>query len=219
MRSFSDYRTEPKPAKRQYATEVLWPKASQLLLACKINPQAVRVTAIHLPQAVLGQPFIPITPLPTTPRPAATLMAWCAYLNSTPALLSFLNRRQKKLTYADYSLDQLRSVPVPDPAKCDLMPLEDAFRELGDAELLPWPQMDKCRTRARLDAVAGMCLGIDAKEVADWRERIVREPTVSNRPAAPFERPRDFISRLMSGPSLEGLDLERDRSPMRDVDL
>ncbi len=29
----------------------------------------------------------------------------------------------------------------------------------------------------------------------------------------------NFIEFLMSGPGLEGVDLERDRSPMRDVDL
>jgi prevent-host-death family protein len=32
------------------------------------------------------------------------------------------------------------------------------------------------------------------------------------------EKP-SFLDVLMSGPSLEGLDLERDRSPMRDIDL
>ena len=94
-----------------------------------------------------------------------------------------MNRRQKKLTYADYSLDQLRSMPVPDPAKCDLAPLADAFRKLGGTELLPWPQMDQCAARAALDEAAAQVLGLDAAEIADWRQRIVREPTVSNRPA------------------------------------
>ena len=183
MRSFADFRTEPKAAKREYATTVLWPKASQLLLACKINPQAIRVTAIHLPQAALGQPFIPITPLPTSPAPSATRKAWCAYLNSTPAILSFLNRRQKKLTYADYSLDQLRSLPVPNPAKRDLAPLVDAFRKLGGTELLPWPQLDQCPARAALDEAAAAVLGLDATEIADWRGRLVREPTISNKAA------------------------------------
>ena len=219
MRSFSDYNTEPKPAKHEYATEVLWPKASRLLVACKINPQAIAVTAIHLPSAALGQPFVPVTPLPQVEAPAETLAAWAAYLNSTPAVLSFLNRRQKKLTYSDYSLDQLRSMPVPDPAKCDLAPLATAFRELGDAELLPWPRMNECPVRAHLDAAAGECLGLRPETIADWRERIVREPTVSNRPADPFEEPEDFLSFLMSGPSLEGLDLERDRSPPREIKL
>ena len=218
MRSFSDFATEPKQAKREYATNVLWPKASRMLVACKINPQAIRVAAVHLPQPALGQPFIPVTPLPHISPPAETMEAWCAYLNSTPAILSFMNRRQKKLTYADYSLDQLRAIPVPDPSKCDLAPLQDAFRELGKSTLMPWPQMDKCPVRTELDATAATVLGIDPAEIADWRQRIVREPTVSNR--RPYPRIRDkFIEFLMSGPSFEGLDIERDRSPMRDVEL
>ena len=219
MRSFSDYNTEPKPAKRDYATDVLWPKASRLLVACKIRASRIRVAAIHTPVPVLGQPFIPVTPLPSVEHPAETLAAWAAYLNSTPAVLSFLNRRQKALDYSDYSLDQLRSMPVPDPAKCDLAPLVAAFRELGDADLLPWPRMNECPVRAHLDAAAGECLGLRPETIADWRERIFREPTVSNKPADPFEEPQDFASFLASGPSLEGLALERDRSPPRDIEL
>ena len=131
MKSFADFNTEPKPARREYATTVLWPKASKLLIACKVRASSVRVAAIHLPQAALGQPFIPVTPLPHIRAAASTLSrAWCAYLNPTPATLSFLNRRQKTPDYSDYSLEQLRSMPVPDPAKCDL----------GGTELLPWPQ-------------------------------------------------------------------------------
>ena len=218
MRSFSDFATEPKPAKREYATNVLAPKASRMLVACKINPQAIRVAAIHLPQAMLGQPFIPVTPLPHVSAPAATLEAWCAYLNSTPAILSFMNRRQKKLTYADYSLDQLRSMPVPDPSKCDLAPLQAAFRKLGESALMPWPQMDECAVRAELDEATAAVLGINPAEIADWRQRIVHEPTVCNK--APYARIRDpFVVSLLSGPSLEGVDLTRDRSPMRDVEL
>ena len=218
LRSFSDFATEPKAAKRDYATNVLAPKASRLLVACKINPQAIRVSAVHLPQATLGQPFIPVTPLPHISAPGATIEAWCAYLNSTPAVLSFMNRRQKKLTYADYSLDQLRAMPVPDPAKCDLAPLQAAFDKLGKSSLMPWPQMDKCPVRAELDVAAANILGIDAAEIADWRQRIVREPTVSNKPLYPRIR-NELIEFLLSGPSLEGVDLTRDRSPMRDVDL
>lgn len=33
------------------------------------------------------------------------------------------------------------------------------------------------------------------------------------------ERPKDFKAWLLGGPSLEDLDLERDRSPPRDVEL
>ena len=133
----------PETAKRQYATEVLWPKAIRLLIACKIRSSRIRVATIHLPNAALGQPFVPVTPLSGVEYPASALKAWCAYLNSTLGVLSFLKRRQKTLDYSDYSLDQLRSIPMPDPAKCDLAPLSNTFRELCEAELLPWPQMDK----------------------------------------------------------------------------
>ena len=220
MSSFADFATEPKPAKRQYATEVLWPKASRMLVACKIWAPRIRVAAIHTPSPVLGQPFIPVTPLPHIPAPAKTLEAWCAYLNSTPAVASLLNRRQKKLDYSDYSLEQLRSIPVPDPAKCDLTPLQDAFHRLQKADLLPWPQMDECPVRAELDAAAAACLGRGAEVIAHWREKIVREPTVSTRSAyTEGIEDDDFIAFLMSGPSFEGLNLERDRSPMRDIEL
>ena len=220
MSSFADFTTEPKPAKRQYATDVLWPKASRMLVAAKIRASRVRVSAIHTPRPALGQPFIPVTPLPHISAPAETLEAWCAYLNSTAAVASFLNRRQKALDYSDYSLEQLRSLPVPDPAKCDLTPLQDAFHRLGKAELLPWPQMDECPVRTELDAAAAACLGRDPEAIAYWREKIVREPTVSNRPAyTEGIEDDDFIAHLMNGPSFEGLDLERDRSPMRDIEL
>ena len=179
MCSFSDYATTPKESKYDYATNVLWPKASKVLIACKINPQAIRVAAIHLEKPALGQSFIPVTPLDGVSDPAKALQAWCAYLNSTPAVLSWLNRRQKKLTYASYSLDQLRSIPVPDPNKVDVRPLVEAFQRLGDSELLPWPRMNECAVRAELDDAVAKVLDLDSAEIEDWRKRIAKEPTVS----------------------------------------
>ena len=112
--------------------------------------------------------------------PVRTLKAWCAYLNSTPAVLSYLNRRQKKLTYADYSLDQLRSIPVPDPLKVDLGPLADVYEKLCRWELEAWPRMAADPVRAELDDAVVRLLDLDPAEVADWRRRIAAEPTVSN---------------------------------------
>ena len=184
MCSISDYVTEPKVEKYKYAVHVLWPKASRMLIACKINPQAIRVSSIFLSRPVLGQLFIPVTPLPEFPNPTAMLQAWCAYLNSTPAVLSFLNRRQKNMTYASYSLDQLRTIPVPDPEKTDLTPLVHAFKDLGESKLLPWPKMNDCPVRAKLDDVVAKVIGVDPEILADWRQRIVSEPTVNNQKPA-----------------------------------
>lgn len=183
MRSFSDYTTAPKESKYEYATDVLWPKASKMLVASKIRGSRVRVTAIYLASPALGQPFVPVTPRSTVSSPESVLQAWCAYLNSTPAVVSFLNRRQKTLDYSSYSLDQLRSIPVPNPKNVDLRPLVDAFQELGDAEMLPWPKMHRCAVRAQLDGAVAKVLGLDVAEVKEWRERIAKEPTVSGKPA------------------------------------
>ena len=183
MRSLSDYTTAATQSKREYVRNILWPKASELLIACKIRGSKVRVTAIHLPSPALGQPFIPVTPNSDVPSPATTLQAWCAYLNSTPAVVSFLNRRQKTLDYSSYSLDQLRSIPVPDPNKVDLGPLVEAFHRLGDSELLPWPRMNECAARAELDDAVAKILDLDSAEIEDWRKRIAKEPTVSGKVA------------------------------------
>ena len=91
-----DYMTEPKPGRESYAEDVLWPKAGRLLLPLKINPQAVRTSAVFLSQPALGNVWVPVSPSPSFAAPTRTLKAWCAYLNATPAVLSYLNRRQKE---------------------------------------------------------------------------------------------------------------------------
>ena len=154
-----------------------------MLVASKIRGSKVRVTAIHLASVALGQPFVPVTPHTSVSSPESVLQAWCAYLNSTLAVVSFLNRRQKTLDYSSYSLDQLRSIPVPDPKNVDLCPLVDVFVKLGDAEMLPWPKMHRCAVRAELDDAVASVLDIDGAEIKEWRERIAKEPTVSGKSA------------------------------------
>ncbi len=185
MRASVDYVTEPKAGKGRYARK-LWPRASRLLVAAKLNPQAVRTASILVDEPVLGNAWIPVTPLGDLSETAAKVQmrvqkAWCAFLNSTPGAVLFLNRRSKKLTYPAYSLDSLRSLPCPDPSKVKIERLATACDELRDRELLPWPQMDQCPVRARLDAVAGETLGIQPEQIAKWRGKLVAEPTISNK--------------------------------------
>ena len=55
----------------------------------------------------------------------------------------------------------------------------------------------------------------------DWGERLARELTISSNPAISDldDSGADFISRLTDGPSLDGIETERDRSPMRKLAL
>lgn len=58
------------------------------------------------------------------------------------------------------------------------------FDEVCEQELQPWAQMDVDPVRHRIDDAVAEVLGLDEGELADWRRRIVNEPTVSNKPAA-----------------------------------
>ena len=71
-----------------------------------------------------------------------------------------------------------------DPSRADLTPLVRAFDDLCNAELQPWAQMDIDPVRHQIDDAVAEVLDLDPAEMADWRRRIVNEPTVSNKPAA-----------------------------------
>lgn len=116
------------------------------------------------------------------------MRAWCAWLNSTPGVLAYLHRRARKLTYGRYRPAQIHTLPLPDPAKADLAPLASAYERLQDHALEPWPRMNQCPVRAELDRAAAELLRIDPATLADWRERISSEPTVSNKPATTKRR-------------------------------
>ena len=214
MRTTVDCVTEPKSNRRDYAINTLWPKASRLLVAARIRTTTVRTSSAMLDQPGLGSVWAPVTPRANylrfdarmseqghdtclvRPSPEHLLQhsaqrslrvqkAWCAFLNSTPGVVLFLNRRSKTLTYPAYSLDQLRALPCPDPRTTDASALADAFDRLQDQELRPWPEMDRCPVRAELDAVVGRVVGLGPDQIAEWRRKLVLEPTISNRARAP----------------------------------
>ena len=178
-----EFRTQPKSDKLRYATRTLWPMASQLLIAQRIDTTNVKTPAIFASEPCLGGAWTPVSPLNHAESTIDIQKSWCAYLNSICGTLFLLNIRARKLTYPQYSLDLLRSIPLPDPSLCDLTPLVRAFDDLCESELLPWAQMDVDPVRHKIDAAVAEVLDLNLAEMADWRRRIVNEPTVSNRPA------------------------------------
>ena len=186
MRASADCVTEPKAGKGAYARRRLWPKASRLLVAMKLRTTTVCTPSVLVDKPALGNAWVPVTPsrdlCGTDPGESLNLQkAWCVFLNSTPGAVLFLNRRTKTLTYPAYSLDQLRSLPCPDPAKVRTGALAATFDELQDSELLPWHRWINCPVRHRLDAVVGQMLGIDPTKLAEWRRKLIEEPTISNK--------------------------------------
>ena len=183
MRASADCVTEPKAGRGAYARRRLWPKASRLLVAMKLRTTTVCTPSVLVDKPALGNAWVPVTPSRDL-RGTESLnlqKAWCVFLNSTPGAVLFLNRRTKTLTYPAYSLDQLRSLPCPDPRKVRTTRLAATFDELQDRELLPWHRWINCPVRHAVDAVVGQTLGIDPTKFAEWRRKLVEEPTISNK--------------------------------------
>ena len=216
-----EFSVAPKEGKQRYVESNIWPKASRLLVTLAVSTTTIRTTAQILPQRCFGSAWTAFRPNSRIAEPAVVIRAWCAYLNSTAGVLSYLHRRARKLTYGRYRPAQLHTIPLPDPAKADLTPLVSAYERLREQDLEPWRRMDQCPVRIQLDHATADVLNIDPTLLADWRERIAHEPTISNKPATAGsgDSSSAFAGQLLSGPSLDGVDIERDRTPMREVNL
>ena len=171
----ADVQAAPKAQFESYARTLVG-KASRLLVANRVYTSQVRVAACYAPEPLLGSSWTPVQPLEADP---AYEQALCAWWNSTPGILTLLHARARKLTYPRYALESLRALLVPNPNRVDVAPLAKAFAASCAEPLRPWPQMHACPVRARLDQAAAQVLRIDGRTIADWRERIAREPTIS----------------------------------------
>ena len=163
------------------AKTTLLPQASRLLVANRLQTTATRVTSVLLDKPALGSQWTPIAP-PENGDQGSSLKiqkAWCVWLNSTLGVLGFLHRRGRKLTYSDFMPSMLRSMPCPDPRKSDINLLAYVYDELRLMHLHPWSEMAECPVRKQLDNAVADAIGMDRCKVAEIRDSIVHEPTVS----------------------------------------
>ena len=120
-----------------------------------------------------------------SPHDAGIVKALCLYLNSTPGLLALLGERDnREPSYPSFSLDSLRSLPVPDLTKLgdgEREELNSWFDRLQNKTLQTLPQMADDPVRAQLDDAVAQVLGLDAEWIATVRREWVREPSVTNR--------------------------------------
>ena len=177
-----DVYIEPKRGKELMADDY-WAQRSDMLLPHRLWLPLAHVAAVMLPERVVGSIWTPCRV--TSPGFAKPL---CLYLNSTPGLLAMLGGRDnRKPSYPSFSLDTLRSLPVPDFAEVDRGAIDHLtgwFDWLQDETLLPFPQMDADPVRRQIDDVVVKALGIDPEWVATVRREMVREPSVTDRRVA-----------------------------------
>ena len=168
-----------KPGKQGHASH-LWTMRGNLLLANRMRLNLARTPAVFSYEPILGSAFIPVTP--RGKNNSVLCKAWCVWFNSTPGVISFLNIRQKNLSYPNFSLDGLRNLPVPRPDKCDVLALASAFDQYAGDTLLALPEMDKDTVREALDdVVLGAVPGLSSEDIERWRTSIPLEPSVNNK--------------------------------------
>lgn len=179
MAAETDVYIQPKESKRHLA-DIYWGQRGQLLLPTNLRLNTMRVAAVMLPEPAVGSRWTPCRL--HDPSIAKVL---CLYLNSTPGLLSLLGKRDNRApSYPSFSLDTLRSLPVPD------------FTALGEAErglmsswfdwlqretLQAFPHLPDDPVRRRIDDAVCQALGLDAEWVATIRRELAREPSVTDR--------------------------------------
>ena len=107
------------------------------------------------------------------------------YLNSTPGLLTMLGARDnRKPSYPSFSLDTLRSLPVPDLSALPpdrLALLDNWFDWLQYQVLQSFPQMADDPVRRQIDEAVTQALDMDPDWVATLRRELSREPSVTDR--------------------------------------
>ena len=139
MRAETDVHIEPKPALRHLADRY-WEQRSRLLLPHRLRLNTARLAAVMLPELAVGSLW---TPCRTKDEEDATAEALCLYLNSSIGLLALLGGRGNRVpSYPAFSIDALRSVPVPNFAEIETGVrdfLAARFKWLQDMALLPLP--------------------------------------------------------------------------------
>ena len=184
MRAEPDVYIDPKPTDRlRRLADSYWEQRSNLLLPHRLWLPLARVGAVMLPERVVGSIWTPCRP-----RSQQWAKAICLYLNSTPGLLALLGGRDnRKPSYPSFSLDTLRSLPVPNLAELDgekLALLDSWFDRLAGDTLLPFPLIDQDSARRQIDDAVSQAFGLDPDWVATIRRDLAREPSVTDRPYA-----------------------------------
>ena len=191
MAAEPDSHIAPKPSNAHLADRY-WRQRSRLLLTTRLNLPTVRVPSVRLTNPVLGSSWVPCNIKPSNHELQDLEKTLCVFLNSSIGILSILgDRTNKKPTYPNMSLADLRKLIVPDFAALGdhaVETLASAYDEHADKVLLPLPQMDSDPVRAALDDAVCAALGVDSEIVTTIRRLLAAEPSVTGeryRPQSP----------------------------------
>ena len=153
-------------------------RAGWVLLAARAQTDGARVVALVSREKCLGNAYVAVVTETVTQAKALCLL-W----NCTASLVQLLNLRSRKLMYARWSVGQLASVRLPVSVRSGEVAsaLAGVFDRLSHEPLQPWAHADADSVRRRIDDAIAEPYGLSTSDLADWRGRLAREPTIANR--------------------------------------
>ena len=83
MRGEVEFRVVPRLSRHGYVEYRILPKASRLLVTLTASTSTIPTTAQILPEPCFGSAWAAFLPNDRIAQPDETMLAWCAYLNST----------------------------------------------------------------------------------------------------------------------------------------
>ena len=177
MTGVPDASWRPRPGKDSLVTSYL-ARAGWVLLAARARTNNAAVVAVWSREKCLGNAYVAV--VTNTVRQAKAL---CVLWNSTPTLLQLLSMRSKMLMYPKWSVGQLESVSVPELIRTTAVQsaLASAFDRLRREPLRSWAYADTDSVRREIDDAIAEAYAIPRDVLADWRERLAKEPTIANR--------------------------------------
>ena len=170
----------------------LWEHRGRMMLVSRARLNTVRAFSVRLEERALGSLWVPCKLTAPVVDEITDEKAVCVYLNSSLGILAWLGNRTNKIpSYPQFSIDDLRKLPVPDFAALGpaaVTGLAAAYDQQANAILLPLPQLNDCPARMALDAAVIAALDLDGELVANIRRQLAMEPSVTGQRYAGLER-------------------------------
>ena len=174
-------------AKSEYAhrADRYWEQRSRLMMPTHLHLPTDRVTTVCVSTPVVGSAWVPCRIDEPPDRQEKIEKALCVFLNSSVGILSMLgDRTNKKPTYPNLSIEDLRKLRVPDFAAIGegaAWKLAMDYDSLAKQPILPLPQMHSCPVRRVLDESVCAALRIDPETIDMIRRSLASEPSVTGR--------------------------------------
>jgi len=153
----------------------LWQKAGHILLAERLWLKTMRLTAVRTTQEVLSNVWWPFLPHVTGPEAEKALVLW---LNSSLGLLLLIGHREEtRGAWVKFKKAVLEEMPVLDVRALGDRArgrLAEAFDQIADKALLPFPELAGDPTRAAIDSALADALKLP--DMGPLRELLAREP-------------------------------------------